>query len=193
MEQERQLVARVNAGDRGAFRDLITRYERLVCHVVFRMVQDAGDREELCQDVFVRVHRNLATYRFESRLSTWIARIAYNTVLNHLEKKRIPLYEDLDVDDAGRGAMDRAAFDAPNPADDAAAGELKEFVRARVEELPPLFRTAITLYHLDDMSVGDIAVVMGIPAGTVKSYLFRARSLLKEQLLARYDVGELQP
>ena len=91
---ERELVERILDGDREAFLTFIDQYERLVKHVVYRMVDDDRDREELCQDVFVRAHRYLDGFRFESKLSTWLARIARNTCLNHLEKKDMPLYAD---------------------------------------------------------------------------------------------------
>jgi len=90
---ERELVERILDGDREAFLTFIDRYERLVKHIVFRMVDDR-DREELCQDVFMRAYRYLDGFRFEAKLSTWLARIARNTCLNHLEKKEMPLYTD---------------------------------------------------------------------------------------------------
>jgi len=95
MQNEREIVARAARGDADAFRRLVADHQRLVAHVVFRMVPDPGDREDLCQDVFIRVYQKLRTFRFESKLSTWIVRVAYRVYLNHLAKKRMETTMDL--------------------------------------------------------------------------------------------------
>lgn len=193
---ERELVEQVLDGDREAFLGFIERYERLVKHVVFRMVTDEQDREELCQDVFVRAYRYLDGFRFESKLSTWLARIARNTCLNHLEKKEIPLYADEapstddDPPDA-RVALNRIEDPDRNVAETATDREQREFVREGIKALPEHYRTALTLYHLEEMSVSQISEVMDNPEGTVKSHLYRGRKKLKDWLLDRYSQEEL--
>ena len=194
MDTERELVQRVLAGERDALRDLIGQYERLVARIVFRIVRDEQDREEVCQDVFVRVYRKLGGFQFESKLSTWIARIAYRTCLNHLEKRRLPAQHDLAwTDDASpNDPTSHVVADVP-PLDDAVAtAEMRTFVRDQVNDLPVPFRTAVTLFYLEGMSVGEVGEVMALPAGTIKSHLFRARKVLRDKLLARYSMGELQ-
>ena len=191
MESDREIVERVLAGERDAFTALVQRHQRLVAHVVHRMVRDPRDREELCQDVFFRVYRKLDTFGYQARLSTWIARIAYRACLNHLERRAMPLYDDLrDAGDGGEPPMDRVAGSGPSPLDQAEAEQMRAFVRARVDELPLQYRTVVTLYHLEEMSVGEICEVMDLPDGTVKSHLFRARKLLKEKLMAAYGPRE---
>lgn len=183
------MVARVLAGDRDAFQDLVQTYQRLVSHVVFRIVRDPRDREEVCQDVFVRVYQKLDQFAHESALGTWIARIAYRLSLNHLERRRIPLYDDLRPDEAGGTAVDQLPTSGVSPLDEVEGAQLRAFVRARVDELPVQYRTVVTLYHLEEMAVGEIAAVMDLPEGTVKSHLFRARKMLKEKLVASYGPG----
>lgn len=187
MESDREIVERVLAGERDAFAALVRRHQRLVAHVVHRMVRDPRDREELCQDVFFRVYRKLDTFAHQARLSTWIARIAYRACLNHLERRALPLYDDLrgEGEDA-EPAIERVAGSGPSPLETVEAEELRAFVRARVDELPLQYRTVVTLYHLEEMSVGEIADVMDLPDGTVKSHLFRARKLLKDKLVRAY-------
>jgi RNA polymerase sigma-70 factor (ECF subfamily) len=192
MEREAEIVERVRAGDREAFRALVESHQRLVSHVVLRLVRDAGDREELCQDVFLRVWNKIGSFRGDAKLSTWIARIAYRTSLNHLEKKRLPLYEDLGPEEeGGESRLDRVPDPGVPVAQGVADEEMRAFVRASVLELPMPYRAAVTLHYLEEMSVGEVAEVMDVPAGTVKSHLFRARKLLKDRLLARYSQGEL--
>lgn len=186
MESDREIVERVLAGERDAFTALVRTHQRLVAHVVHRMVRDPRDREELCQDVFFRVYRKLDTFAHQARLSTWIARIAYHACLNHLERRAMPLYDDLRDADDGVPAIERVAGSGPSPLEAAEAEEMRAFVRARVDELPVQYRTVVTLYHLEEMSVGEISEVTDLPDGTVKSHLFRARKLLKDKLMAAY-------
>lgn len=193
---ERKLVERVLDGDRQAFLSFIDRYERLVKHVVYRMVDDDRDREELCQDVFVRAYRYLNGFRFESKLSTWLARIARNLCLNHLEKKDMPLYADEAPSPEGQASDAREALNrVPDPSEDVAATAIDrqrhDLVREGIESLSEHYRTALTLYHLEEMSVSQISEVMGNPEGTVKSHLYRGRKKLKDWLLDRYQREEI--
>jgi RNA polymerase sigma-70 factor (ECF subfamily) len=195
---ERELVERILEGNRDAFLAFIERYERLVKHVVFRMVDDDRDREELCQDVFVRAYRYLDGFRFESKLSTWLARIARNTCLNHLEKKEIPLYADEASSPDGASPDARAALNRVPDLEADVAGTAEDrqqraLVREGIQALSEHYRTALTLYHLEGMSVSQISEVMENPEGTVKSHLYRGRKKLKDWLLDRYQREELTP
>ena len=193
---ERELVEQVLDGSREAFLDFIDRYERLVKHVVFRMVDDDRDREELCQDVFMRAYRYLDNFRFESKLSTWLARIARNTCLNHLEKKEVDLYADHASAPGTEGPPDaRAALNRiEDPDEDVAAAatdrERRAVVREGIKTLAEHYRTALTLYHLEGMSVSQVSDVMDNPEGTVKSHLYRGRKKLKDWLLDHYSQEE---
>jgi len=193
---ERELVKRILDEDREAFLTFIDHYERLVKHVVFRMVDDDRDREELCQDVFMRAYRYLDGFRFESELSTWLARIARNTCLNHLEKKDMPLYADEAPSPEGDPPDARTALNrVPDPAEDVAATtedrQRRDLVRKGIDALSEHYRTALTLYHLEGMSVSQISEVMDNPEGTVKSHLYRGRKKLKDWLLDRYQREEI--
>ena len=193
---ERELVERVLDGEREAFLTFIDRYERLVKHVVFRMVDDERDREELCQDVFVRAYRYLDGFRFESKLSTWLARIARNTCLNHLEKKDMPLYADHAPAPDGeptdaRTALNRVPDTDADVAETATDRERQDLVREGIQTLAEHYRTALTLYHLEGMSVAQISDIMDNPEGTVKSHLYRGRKKLKDWLMERYSQEEL--
>jgi len=195
---ERELVERILDGDREAFLTFIDQYERLVKHVVFRMVDDDRDREELCQDVFVRAHRYLDGFRFESKLSTWLARIARNTCLNHLEKKEVPLYADEAPSPEGetpdaRAALNRVPDSDAEVAEAAVDRQRREVVREGIDALSEHYRTALTLYHLEGMSVSQISEVMDNPEGTAKSHLYRGRKKLKDWLLDRYQREEITP
>lgn len=181
MSEDRQLVADVLARLPGAFERLVERYQKLVWHLVFRMVQHPEDTRELSQEVFLRVHQRLQQFRFDSALGTWIGRIAFNIAARHLQRKRIPLVEPHDGDDAGEDPVNRISddFDLETACADA---DLMHKVATELERLPPLQRTIVTLFHLDELSVAEIALMMDMPAGTIKSHLFRARLQLRMQL-----------
>jgi len=182
---EKQLVKRIIDGDSRAFREFVDSYKRLVAHIVFRMVNNDVDREDLCQDVFVKAYQNMQGFQFQSKLSTWLARITYNTCINYLEKKKIPLFDDTTPDDLN--FEDYVTYES-DPYTTTEEADTSHFIRRYINALPILYRTVITLYHLDNLKYAEIAEVMNIPEGTVKSHLFRARSLLKASLKNQEDL-----
>jgi RNA polymerase sigma-70 factor (ECF subfamily) len=201
MQAEEAQIEKIVSGDMLAFREFIEEYQRLVCHVVFRMVLNESDREEICQEVFVKIYQNLGKFEFKSKLSTWIAKIAYTTCINYLKKKKVPLYDDLAEAEsftAGDGAVERAASyidsvagEMPLQDEVIMSQELCQFLNKEINQLPVQYRTILTLYHLDELSYKEIEEIVNLPEGTVKSYLFRARKLLKESLLEKYPAEEL--
>lgn len=173
----------VLAGHGEAFEALIDRYQRLVVHIVHRMILNAEDRQDICQDVFIKVYRSIAGFRFEAKLSTWISRIAYNTCLNHLQKKHEEL---LDEALPPIESLDEVPTETPGPDTIVTRQDISLRLRAEIEQLPVIYRTILSLYHLEEMSYSEIGEIMDLPEGTVKSYLFRARKHLKRRLTSRY-------
>lgn len=187
MSEDQELVKAVLARTPGAFERLVARHQNLVWHLVYRMVQHPEDARELSQDVFFRVHERLHQYRFESALSTWIGRVAFSVASRHMQKKKLPMVEP-SADEDGVAPWEQVSdgFDLESACAD---GELMQLLGAAIEKLPPLQRTLVTLYHLDEMPVGEIASVTGLPEGTVKNYLFRARSRLRQLLEVKLGVA----
>ncbi|MBC7186000.1 MAG: sigma-70 family RNA polymerase sigma factor [Calditrichaeota bacterium] len=181
-------MARVLAGDRQAFCQLVKEFEGLVGHIVFRMIKEPEERQDLCQEVFLRVYRHLPEFRGDCKLSTWIAQIVYNSCLNWLQKKRPQLY---DGDGADGLSLDELPGSHPSPEEAATRQDLRERLEREIMGLAVPYRTVLTLYHVEDMSYEEIGRVTGLPQGTVKSYLFRARKQLKDRLLAHYEREEL--
>lgn len=177
MIDDKALVAQVLSGDRHAFRVLIKQHERLVSHMIGRLIDKPEDREELCQDVFLKVYEKLDEFTFQSKLSTWIATIAYRHGINHLRKRKIHI-SDLPEDE-----IHIERFIAVDDAsENLAEAQLEEIVLTLVEKLQPQYKTILTLYHVQEMSYPEIVEITGLPEGTVKNYLFRARQLLKEKV-----------
>ncbi len=188
IDADRILVAAVLQGAPGAFETLVRAHERLCWHIINRMVRHPDDTRDLCQDTFLRVHRYLHQYRFESALKSWIGQVAYSVARRHLERKRIPLAEPVDSDDPLAGVAHVAdGFDLEAASADA---ELAAVLHAEIDSLPPLQRTLLTLYHLDEVPIPEIARITGLAAGTIKSHLFRCRARLRGRLQARIGVEE---
>jgi len=188
MTDSKALVDKILAGNPNAFTTLVKQNERLVAQIVFRMVPSRHDREDICQEVFLKVYQNLDRFQHQAKLSTWIARIAYNTSLNYIEKKRVPLYEDHSPE--GETLDDRPS-NAATPAQWTESRQAATRLCEEIDKLPVLFGTIVSLYHLQDMSYADIGDILSLPDGTVKSYLYRARRMLKERMIARYNEEEL--
>lgn len=177
MIDDRALATDVAQGNKHAFELLIRKHERLVVHMVGRIVGNREDLEEICQDVFLRVYEKISEFNFQSKLSTWIATIAYRHAVNHLRKKKIEVSEIPD-----EKVFEKSFISHDQPDKVVEDNEMEEMVLALIEKLPPQYRAVLTLYHLEDMNYAEIGQTMGMPEGTVKNYLFRARHLLKEKV-----------
>lgn len=185
MQEEQQLIDAVLAGNRQAFGTLVGRYKRLVGHIVFRMVKDEQDREEIAQDVFVKVHQKLSTFQGKSKLGTWIGSIAHFACLDYLKKRRLPLT------DIGEGALEIADASRQQPDALTEAGQRSAFLKAQIALLPPHYGTVLSLFHMEELEVKEIAKTLNMPEGTVKNYLFRARKMLKTNLLKQVKIEEI--
>jgi len=187
LESDRALVAAVLARETGAFERLVRQYQGLCWHVVQRMVRHPEDARELCQEVFLRVHQCLHQYRGESALKSWIGQVAYSMAKRHLERKRVAIAEAAGDED-GASLLDSIGddFDLEGATADA---EMNGHLHAALEALPPLQRTVLTLYHLDELPIGEIAAITGLSEGTIKSHLFRSRQRLRACLEARLGVA----
>jgi len=180
---DRDLAQAVLAGRPGAFERLVRDYQRLCWHIIERMVRQPDDTRELCQEAFLRIHQSLHQYRGDSALKSWIAQVAYSVAARHLERRRIPLAEPIGEGDGLALAEDVGdGFDLESAIADE---EVRTLLHVAISRLPPLQRTVLTLYHLEEMPLGEIARVTGLPEGTLKSHLFRSRKRLREILETR--------
>lgn len=184
---DRALVDAVLANRAGAFEQLVRDYQGLCWHIIQRMVRHPEDTRELCQEAFLRVHRYLHQYRFDSPLKSWIGQVAYSVAKRHLERKRIELADPVGDED-GMSLLDNIGDGTDLQDEHAQAGEERE-LHAAIERLPPLQRTVLTLYHLEELPIGEIAAITGLAEGTIKSHLFRSRKTLRDLLTPRIGVA----
>ncbi|MFI4959478.1 MAG: RNA polymerase sigma factor [Lysobacterales bacterium] len=185
-QADRELADAVLAKRPGAFERLVREYQGLCWHIIQRMVRNPEDARELCQDTFLRVHQCLHQYRGESALKSWIGRVAWTIALRHLQHKRIPL---VDNADAGEGSLLDNLGDGFDLEAACADEETMRHLHAAIESLPPLQRTLLTLYYLEETSIPEIARITGLASGTIKSHLFRSRLRLRGTLETRTGVA----
>jgi RNA polymerase sigma factor (sigma-70 family) len=183
-----QAIRKVLRGDKGAFEEIVENYQKLVMHIVFRMIHGNSDREDICQDIFVKVYQNLSSYRGEAKLSTWIAKIAYNTCLNHLEKRKKERMN-RSLDENEHHIIYDNTSNAPD--DYIETQDIWRKVQQEMGNIPPRYRVILSLYHMDNLGYREIGEIMNLPEGTVKNYLFRARQKLKSQLMKKYQPEEI--
>jgi len=194
---DRDLVDRVLTGERNAFSIIIKNTENLVAKIIFDMITNDGDRKDIAQDVYLKVYQKLPGFRFQSKLSTWIGQICYNTCIDHMRKRKLVLVEDAFETEAtsSNDVLDRMNTVQGNfdePVDTFVIGKnISAIVKMKIEKLSPVYKTLIGLYHNQELSYEEIGEVTGLPAGTVKSYLFRARRELKRDLLHHYKKEDL--
>ncbi|HZC04557.1 MAG TPA: sigma-70 family RNA polymerase sigma factor [Ktedonobacterales bacterium] len=179
--EESSLITRARDGDQDAFSVLVRLHQRQVYNLALRMLRDPEEASEATQEVFLAAWQGLRHFREEARFSTWLYRITYRHCIKVSESRR--------RDDAARAELAAEATRAQRPetvmtttlARDAEA-RVRDVVRAEIALLPPKYRAALILRHIQDLSYEEIADVMRAPIGTVKTHLFRARAMLKERL-----------
>ena len=169
---DQDLIVGTLAGDGEAFGGLVERYERAVYNLTLRMLYDAEDAKDATQEAFFKAYRSLRTFKLGAKFSTWILAIAYNASLDRLAKRKR---------DSGIELPDRAD-PGPGPAEEAEREDEARRLRRSIDTLPEKYRAVITLYHLQGLQYDEIAAILGLPMGTVKTHLFRAKELLRKRL-----------
>jgi RNA polymerase sigma-70 factor (ECF subfamily) len=184
---DQEVVALSRDGDETAYRELIRRYERPVFSLVFRMVRDREIAEDLSQETFIKVLNAISTYRPEFKFSSWVFKIANNTAIDHLRRREL---DTLSLEGSPHAAtpeaMEATALQlgtgVASPLDDVASRELGGEIEAAINRLRPEYRSCILLRHVEGRAYEEIADILGLPLGTVKTYIHRARNELRVML-----------
>ena len=184
---DRDLIAAVLDGSEAAFGELVERYKDRVFRLLGRYCRDAVEREDLAQEVFLKVFRKLHTFNHDAQFFTWLYRITVNAATDHLSRastRRLRLVEDT-------GVFERGDEEQGSPSAPLESEELAQVTRDVVDQLPEKFRTILVLREFEGLSYTDIAEVLDIQLGTVESRLFRARQRFKDALTRQHP--ELVP
>jgi RNA polymerase sigma-70 factor (ECF subfamily) len=177
LQTEQELVRAVRAREPGAVNELVDRYQNLVRRIVYRLVDDPRDREEVAQNTFLKAVRALPSFRSESKLGTWIGRIAYRESMQQLRRGGEP------ADAEASALLEELESGVPSAIDALMRKELMQFVTEAVGRLTAAQKSVVTLFYLEEMDLAEVAELTGIPLNTVKSHLSRSRKTLRILLL----------
>lgn len=179
-----EILDEVRAGNTRAYALLVDRHKDRALTLALRFVGNRQEAEELAQDAFLKAFRNLSQFRGEAKFGTWFYRILYNLCMSRLRRRMsAPLM--LDVSDEAVLDLLAAEEESVGLEERFESSDLLRFLSLEVDALPPQYKSAVTLYYVQEMSYEEIAAVMDIPMGTVKTCLFRGRNLLKKKISMR--------
>lgn len=184
LQTDEALVSLILAGDVHLYENLLGRYEKAIVNFIYRMTGDYQQSLDLAQEVFFKVYRSLGRFDPAFKFSTWLYRIASNRAIDHLRRKSprlIPIDEHAGTDRTSETVV-QLRSPGRGPDELLAAQELGEQIQTAVDELPLPYRELILLRHMQGLPYETIASVKGLPLGTVKNRLFRAREMLKKRL-----------
>jgi RNA polymerase sigma-70 factor (ECF subfamily) len=182
-QDDAQLVKASQQGNQDAFAFLVQRHQRRVFTLVLRMLQDDEEASEITQNAFIAAWQGLPAFRGEARFATWLYRIAYNCALQQLERRK--------RERALQAAMaaEQILKEEKQAEDMLELRARQAVVREQMEKLPTKYRSVLILRHFQEMTYEEMADILTMPIGTIKTQLFRARHLLKERLLAQHLCG----
>ena len=179
-----ELVRSAIAGRESGFEELVRRYQRPIAAYVYRMVGDYDAALDLTQEVFIKVYNSLSRYRSEFKFSTWIYKIAHNAAIDHLRRHTVREHALSSSIDGERREISIESRRL-TPEQESERRERRSEIESVVQLLPAAYRELIALRHSHDLSYDEISEVTGLPLGTVKNRLFRAREAMRDQLLQR--------
>ncbi|MFN0280201.1 MAG: RNA polymerase sigma factor [Pyrinomonadaceae bacterium] len=183
-----ELVVDAVSGRVDGFEELVRRYQRPITGYVFRMLGDYESSLDVTQEVFIKVYNSLSKYSPEYKFSTWLYRIAHNAAIDHMRRNPVTP-QSLEAENADGTYQIQIESRRPSPEQDHERKEWRHEIDEVVKCLPPTYRDLILLRHSRDLSYDEIADVTGLPLGTVKNRLFRAREMMREIFVARGFTG----
>ena len=186
-QSDQDVVALARAGSEAGYRELIRRYERPVFSLLYRMVRDRELAEDLAQETFVKALNAIESYRPEFKFSSWIFKIANNAAIDHLRRRELDTLSlegspHAETPDAVEATALQVGARQESPLDAVEARELGTQIEAAIAQLRPEYRSCILLRHVEGRAYEEIAEILGLPLGTVKTYIHRARNELRQAL-----------
>jgi len=182
-DDDQILIKKALAGNEAAYRLLLRRHKDAIHRMIVRIVHNREEAQDLVQETFMKAFGSLSTYKCQYRFTTWLYRIAANSCIDYLRKRRlvsISLDQPLETKD-GQVTIEVADW-TYNPEKDLTARQKSVSIDAAIDSLPKKYREVILYRHKQDKSYEEIAQILNIPVGTVKARIFRARELLKKKL-----------
>jgi RNA polymerase sigma-70 factor, ECF subfamily len=183
-----ELITNAISGRADGFDELVRRYQRPIVGYIFRMLGDYDAALDVTQEVFIKVYNSLTKYSTEYKFSTWLYRIAHNAAVDHMRRNAVTP-QSIEAENADGTYQLQLESRRPSPERDQELNEWRSEIDSVVRALPAAYRDLILLRHSRDLSYDEIAEVTGLPLGTVKNRLFRAREMMREILIERGFTG----
>jgi RNA polymerase sigma-70 factor (ECF subfamily) len=187
-EEDFEAIRKILDGDKSAFTFIQNKYKTRIKSLVRRMIKDPDDVDDLTQEAFIKAYNALDSFQFAYNFSAWLYRIASNSCIDFLRKKR---FKTVSIDQPVAGEED-LYIDIPNddltPDIEMISKERKKILKKAIDELPENYRNIINMRHTEEMDYKEIAEKLEIPLGTVKAHLFRARKLLYDALIDKKEI-----
>ena len=176
-----ELIETAISGREDSFEELVRRYQRPITNYVYRMLSDYDAALDVTQEVFIKVYNSLARYSSDYKFSTWLYRIAHNAAIDYMRRNSVS-QQSIETENADGSYQLQIESPRPNPEQERERSEWRTEIETVVKCLPTVYRELIMLRHAQDLSYDEIAEIMGLPMGTVKSSLHRARKELAGHL-----------
>jgi RNA polymerase sigma factor (sigma-70 family) len=178
-EEDAVLVKRAIGGDEKAFKHIIKRYKNPVAQIVYKLVRDRNQLEDLTQEVFIKAFQHLSDFDYEHQFASWLFKITNNHCIDYIRKRRLRVYS---IDDQLKTEDGEIGYEIPDSTYEPDLNLLREqksrIIRQAIESLPAKYREVIVLRHQEEMSYEEIAKKTGLPVNTIKVQLFRAREMM---------------
>lgn len=174
-----EIICDCISGNNDAFEELVIRYKKLIYSVVYNLIKDKEETNDISQEVFIRIYKALDRYNPEYKFSTWAVKIATNLCMDKFRKKRL---ETVNIEDEKR-IVDKSK----SPEEILLNKEKKRYIKEALDSLPPKYKLLIVLYHQKGMSYNEMVDILNKPMSIIKNRLFRARLMLRESLLEKRE------
>jgi RNA polymerase sigma factor (sigma-70 family) len=184
--EDSELIRRAVKGDQRAYRKLRTKYHDAIYNLIYRMVRDKEEVEDLTQEAFIKAFTSLGSFNDEYAFSTWLYKIASNNSIDHIRKKKLQTFS---IDKPVESKDSDFSFEIPDsgeePDEALIASQRKRMLNDAINSLPQKYRRVILMRHVDEKEYQEIAIVLKLPLGTVKAHIFRAREILYKNLRSK--------
>ena len=181
--EDSRLIAGALAGNQVAYRALMKKYHDPICNLLYRMIREKDEVEDLAQEAFIKAFQSLASFNEEYAFSTWLFKIATNNCIDYIRKRKLQTFS---IDKPIESKDGEFSFEIPDstyePDRELIAGQRSRFLEEAIKSLPPKYRTVILMRHSEEKDYAEIAKVLRLPIGTVKAHIFRAREMLYKNL-----------
>lgn len=181
--EDSRLIAAAIAGDQTAYRALMKKYHDPICNLLFRMIREKDEVEDLAQEAFIKAFQSLGSFNEEFAFSTWLFKIATNNCIDYIRKRKLQTFS---IDKPIESKDGEFSFEIPDstyePDRDLMAFQRTRLLEEAIESLPPKYRTVIRMRHSEEKDYAEIARQLRLPIGTVKAHIFRAREMLYKNL-----------